>query len=54
MIQDKIQSLQIRHRELDEQVKKGYSNYLDDPSLHKLKQEKLYIKDQIEKLSKQI
>lgn len=54
MIQDKLKSLQIKHRELDEQVKRGYSNYLDDPSLHKLKQEKLYIKDQIEKLSKQI
>ena len=54
MLQDKIESLKSKHRELDEQIKKGYSNYLDDPSLHKLKQEKLYIRDQIEKLSKQI
>lgn len=54
MIQDKIQSLQTRHRELDEQIKVGYSKYLDDPSLNKLKQEKLHIKDQIEKLTKQL
>lgn len=54
MLQDKIESLKIKHRELDEQIEKGYSNYLDDPSLVKLKQEKLYLKDQIEKLSKQL
>lgn len=54
MINDKIQALKTRHRELDEQIKIGYSNYLDDPSLVKLKQEKLHLKDQIEKLSKQL
>ena len=54
MLQDKIQSLKIKHRKIDKQIKVGYKKYLDDPSLYKLKQEKLYIKDQIEKLTKQL
>ena len=54
MIQDKIEALKAKHRDLDEKIKIGYSLYLDDPSLYKMKQEKLHIKDQIEKLSKQI
>lgn len=54
MIVDKIQALKTRHRQIDEKIKEGYTNYLDDPSLHKMKQEKLFIKDQIEKLSKQL
>jgi len=54
MVQDKIQALKVKHRELDEQIQNGYSVYLDDQFLTKMKQEKLYIKDLIEKLSKQI
>ena len=54
MIQDKIEALKVRHRLLDEKIKIGYSLYLDDSSLHKMKQEKLHIKDQIEKLTKQL
>jgi len=54
MIQDKIEALKVRHRDLDEKIKQGYSFYLDDSSLTKMKQEKLHIKDQIEKFTKQI
>ena len=38
MIQDKIEALKVRHRLLDEKIKQGYSLYLDDSSLHKMKQ----------------
>jgi len=54
MLEDKIIALRNRHRQLDEQIQKEYSVYLDDRSLTKMKQEKLHIKDQIEKLTKQI
>jgi len=53
MLQDRLNSLKSKHQKLDEQIAKGYSNYLDDSSLKKLKQEKLFIKDQIEKITKQ-
>ena len=53
MSQD-LEKLIAQHKELDEKIKKGYSHYLDDASLHKMKQEKLYIKDQIEKLKQQV
>ena len=48
-----IEELELRHRELDKKIKEGYSDYLDDASLHKLKQEKLYLKDKIEQLRQQ-
>jgi hypothetical protein len=54
MIQHKIEALRTRHRQLDEKIKQSYSFYLDDSLLHKMKQEKLHIKDQIEKFIKQI
>ena len=54
MLQDRLNSLKSKHQEIDKQITKGYSNYLDDPTLKKLKQEKLYIKDQIEKITKQL
>jgi hypothetical protein len=48
-----LEELQLRHKELDQKIKEGYSNYLDDAGLHKLKQEKLYLKDKIEQLRQQ-
>lgn len=47
-----LDELLARHRELDEKIKEGYTDYLDDTSLSKMKQEKLHIKDQIERLKK--
>ena len=46
----RIKVLESRHRELDKNIERGYSNYIDDTTLNKMKQEKLSIKDQIEKL----
>jgi hypothetical protein len=49
-----IEELELRHKELDKKIKEGYTDYLDDASLHKMKQEKLHIKDRIEKLKKKV
>ena len=43
-----IERLMSRHRELDTKIKEAYTDYLDDASLSKMKQEKLHVKDQIE------
>lgn len=45
-----LEKLILRHKDLDLKIKDAYTYYLDDASLKKMKQEKLYIKDQIEKL----
>jgi len=49
-----LEQLELKHRELDRKIQKGYTDYLDDASLGKMKQEKLYIKDQIEKLKQKV
>jgi len=49
-----LEQLELKHRELDRKIKEGYTDYLDDASLGKMKQEKLYIKDQIEQLRKKV
>lgn len=49
-----LEQLIVRHRELDEKIKEGYTDYLDDVSLTKMKQEKLHIKDQIERLKQKV
>lgn len=47
-----LESLIRRHRQIDLKIQEGYSYYLDDAHLKKMKQEKLYLKDQIECLKK--
>jgi len=54
VIANHLESLKTKHRELDDQIKKGYTNYLSDTSLTKMKLQKLQLKDQIEKLTKQL
>ena len=49
-----LEELELRHRELDKKIKEGYTDYLDDASLHKMKQEKLMIKDRIERLKQKV
>ena len=49
-----LAQLELKHRELDRKIKEGYTDYLDDASLAKMKQEKLFIKDQIEQLRKKV
>ena len=42
-----LKELQARHKTLDENVKRGYTNYIGDQHLGKMKQEKLELKRRI-------
>jgi hypothetical protein len=53
-LEDELSELEQHHRRLDESIKRGYTNYLDDASLGKMKQEKLSIKRSIELIRKQL
>jgi hypothetical protein len=53
-LEDELSELEQIHRTLDENIKRGYTNYLDDASLGKMKQEKLSIKRSIESIRKQL
>lgn len=54
MLEDELAELEQHHQRLDESIKRGYTNYLDDASLGKMKQEKLSIKRSIEAIRKQL
>lgn len=49
-----LEELELRHRELDKQIKEGYTNYLDDSSLNKMKMEKAHIKRVIEDIKRKV
>ena len=53
-IQTRIERLEERHKQLEYDIAWGYSNYLDDPHMKKLKQEKLLIKDELEALRQHV
>lgn len=53
-LEDELAELEQHHQKLDEQISRGYTNYLDDASLGKMKQEKLTIKRSIETIRKQL
>jgi hypothetical protein len=53
-LEDELLELEQHHRRLDENIKRGYTNYLDDASLGKMKQEKLTIKRSIERIRAQL
>lgn len=53
-LKNRLDSLEIRHDQLDEKICRGYTNYLDDASLGKMKQEKLMIKREIENIKAQL
>jgi len=42
------------HKALDENIKRGYTNYMDDVSLTKMKQEKAHVKRQIEETQEKL
>lgn len=46
--------LKERHIELEKKIKDGYSHYLDDMHLGKIKHEKLGVKREITKIKKQL
>jgi hypothetical protein len=49
-----LESLKKRHAALDELIRRGFTTYLDDRSLNKMKNEKLKIKEQIVILEKEL
>jgi hypothetical protein len=53
-LEDELAELENIHRRLDENIKRSYTNYLDDSSLGKMKQEKLIIKREIENIRTQL
>jgi len=49
-----LKHLQQRHAELDKKIKDGYTHYLDDEHLGKIKHEKLGVKREISQIEKQL
>lgn len=45
-----LEQLKLKHRDLDKKIKECYTSYLSDDSLYKMKQQKLMLKDEIERL----
>jgi hypothetical protein len=53
-LQETIKHLEERHKELEYNIAWGYSNYLNDIDMGKMKKEKLMIKDRIEQLRNEL
>ena len=53
-LEDELNELEQMHQRLDESIARGYTNYVDDASLSKMKQEKLQIKRSIETIRTQL
>ena len=53
-LQHHLKHLEERHSELEKKIKDGYSHYLDDMYLGKIKHEKLGVKRDIGKTLKQL
>ena len=49
-----LKHLQERHAQLEKKIKDGYTHYLDDEHLGKIKHEKLGVKRQITEIQKQL
>jgi hypothetical protein len=53
-LQHHLKHLEERHSELEKKIKDGYSHYLDDMHLGKIKHEKLGVKREIIQIEKQL
>ena len=53
-LEDELAELEQVHRKLDENIQRGYTSYMDDASLGKMKQEKLIVKRSIETIRKKL
>jgi hypothetical protein len=53
-LENRLTELERRHKELDESIKHGYSNYLDDEYMGKMKFEKAHIKREIETIKEKL
>ena len=54
LLEDELQELEAIHATLDNAIDQGYSNYLGDRSLTKMKHERLIIKRSIESIKQQL
>ena len=53
-LQHHLKHLEERHAELEKKIKDGYTHYLDDEHLGKIKHEKLGVKREITQIEKQL
>ncbi len=53
-IQTRIRRLEEKHRELEYNIAWGYSNYLNDADMSKMKKEKLMLKDELDALRQHV
>ena len=47
-LESHLAALVERHKLIDENIERGYTNYMDDAGLSKMKQEKAHVRRQIE------
>ena len=53
-LEAELAELKTRHKALDENIRIGYTNYIGDSSLNKMKQEKLMVKRRIADIEKSL
>ena len=53
-LKNHLQSLKERHRDLDKKIKDGYSHYLTDKGMQKMKFEKADVKREIEQIERKL
>lgn len=53
-IENHLEHLKERHSELDKKIKEGYTNYLTDKGMQKMKFEKASIKREIAEIEEQL
>jgi uncharacterized protein YdcH (DUF465 family) len=53
-LQNHLESLKDRHAALDKQIKEGYTNYLTDKGMQKMKFEKASIKREIQEIEQKL
>jgi len=51
---DHLEALKMKHKDLDKQCSLGYSNYLNDTDLNKMKMEKAHVKAEIQHLEQEL
>ncbi len=51
---DHLEALKMKHKDLDKQCSLGYSNYLNDNDLNKMKMEKAHVKAEIQQLEQEL
>jgi hypothetical protein len=53
-LHDRIRVMEAQHAQLDREIQEAYTEYLDDDQLTELKRQKLFIKDSLTQLKKQL